>query len=90
MHAGLGTHAADDADLVGLLGEIFHRAAELEASFRFDGGFRSLRRPVFRIERVDVRHAADHLEEDDVLGLAEAWAVKGVPRLLVSAAMHTA
>jgi hypothetical protein len=74
MDARLRAHAADDADLVRLLGEILHRAAELEVSFRFDGGFRSLRRPLFRVERVDVGHATDHLEEDHVLRLAEAGA----------------
>ena len=74
MHAGFGGHAADDRDLVRLLGEIFHRAAELEVGFRFDRRFRSLRRSVFWIKRVDVGHAADHLEEDDVLGFAEAGA----------------
>ena len=77
MHAGLGTQAADDADLVGLFGEIFHRAAKLEVGLRFDRCLRPLSRPVLGVECVDVRHATDHLQKDDVFGLAETWAGGG-------------
>ena len=74
MHSCLGTHAADDADLVRLLGQVHHRAAQLKVALGFDRGFWPLGRATLGVQRVDVGHAADHLEEDDVLGLAEAGA----------------
>ena len=74
MHARFRGHAADDGNLVGLLREVLHRATKLKACFGRNGLDRSLRASFLRIERVDVRHAADHLEEDDVFCLPEAWA----------------
>ena len=72
MHPRFGSHAADDAELVRLFGEVLHRSSQLKVSLGFDRRFRSLRRAILRVQRVDVGHATDHLEKDDVLGLAKA------------------
>jgi hypothetical protein len=72
MDAGLGSHATHDGDLVRLLGEVHHGAAELEVGLGLDRCHGALRFAFLRIKRVDVRHAADHLQEDQVLGLAKA------------------
>ena len=71
MNTGLRGHAANEADLVSLLREFHHRATELEAGLGLDWVRRTLGVAFFRIKRVDMRHTADHLEEDEVLGLAE-------------------
>ena len=74
VNAGLRAHAADDGDFVRIFGEVLHDAAEFKAGLRADGLLRSLGGAFLGVQGVDVTHAAGHLEEDDVFGLAEAGA----------------
>jgi len=83
VDAGLGTHRTDHGDLAGLFGELGQITAKLEVGLGLDRTLGTLGVAGLRIQRVDVRHAADHLEPDDALGLAEAGQLVNVAVELV-------
>ena len=72
MDARFGSHAADQGEFVRVLGQIRHDASELVSGFGGNRSFGTLSRPIFGIQGIDVSHPSQHLQEDDILGLAEA------------------
>ena len=80
MHADLGGHGTDDGDLIADLGGLGQVGRQLHVAFGRDDVAGPLARAGLGIEGVDMRHPAVELQEDHVLGLAEAREA-GVRRL---------
>ena len=72
VHADLGGHGTDDGDLVADLGGLRQEGCQLHIALGGDDFAGPLARPGLGIEGVDVGHAPVELQEDHVLGLAEA------------------
>ena len=80
MYADLGGHGTDDGDLVADLGGLGQVRRQLHVALGGDDVAGTLARTGLGIEGIDMRHATVELQEDHVLGLAEAREA-GVRRL---------
>jgi len=80
VHADLGGHGTDDGDLIADLGGLGQVRRQLHVTLGGDDVAGAFARTGLGIECVDMRHAAVELQEDHVLGLAEAREA-GVRRL---------
>ena len=73
MHADLGRHITDDGNFVADFGDRRKVFRQLVITFSRNRLARTFVVAGLRVKGVDVRHTALQLQEDDALGLTEAW-----------------